>query len=430
VLDAHVTLDVGGSPVRLVRSGATWTANVPLKAFPFDYFSHGVVATVTARDGARNQASLDASEVTTVSRLQWKVQISASLAPLAVNVAGLIAVPANNGKTYLLSWDGEFLGSVQTGSNLQQPTAAMASGESFWVANDAGLVDEISNPGTGWTSSQKAATGDALRASLALMSNGTVVAVSDAGVVYAISSVIKNSSPLSPFTIGAVIDPSDAIFTVAGGSAYRLALSAGIPVPTWSSPVGLGGTVLDPIACSTALLVVANTVGGGVAKTVTSVGDPELGASTGTPTSGPAYLSDFSVLVPEQTKTLSRWTSTGNAFSGWQTPDLGGAARTPLVMTGSAPFVVSTAKGAVHALRADGSIAWSGQLSTGTAALQPGNIHTYDSTPGSERSLAYFAGADGWLHAVIIDGKLDGAAPWPKAFHDPANTNRAGAQPW
>ena len=39
------------------------------------------------------------------------------------------------------------------------------------------------------------------------------------------------------------------------------------------------------------------------------------------------------------------------------------------------------------------------------------------------------AGANGKLHAVIVDGALDAAAPWPKAFHDPRNTNRAGAQP-
>jgi hypothetical protein len=155
-----------------------------------------------------------------------------------------------------------------------------------------------------------------------------------------------------------------------------------------------------------------------------------MAVSTATPSGGPALLSDSSILVPEQTKTLSRWTSTGAAFPGWQKPDLGGAARTPLVMTGAAPFVVPTAKGALHALRADGSIAWTGQLSAGTAALQPGNLHTYDATPGAELSLAYFAGSDGWLHAVIVDGRLDGAAPWPKAFHDPANTNRAGAQPW
>ena len=93
------------------------------------------------------------------------------------------------------------------------------------------------------------------------------------------------------------------------------------------------------------------------------------------------------------------------------------------------PFVVSTAQGAVHALRADGSISWSAS-SLANFALQPGNIYTPPNQPANEvLSTAYFAGADGVLHAVIVDGALDGNAPWPKAFHDPRNTNRAGAQP-
>jgi hypothetical protein len=139
-------------------------------------------------------------------------------------------------------------------------------------------------------------------------------------------------------------------------------------------------------------------------------------------------LSDGSIVVPEVTKTLSRWTSTGAAFPGWQKPDLGGATRTPLVVTSGTPFVVPTAKGALYALRPDGTIAWSGQLSAGTASLQPGNIYTRGTEPaGAELSTAYFAGSDGVLHAVIVDGRLDASAPWPKAFHDARNTNRAGA---
>ncbi|HEX9307498.1 MAG TPA: hypothetical protein VF894_08405 [Anaeromyxobacter sp.] len=135
-------------------------------------------------------------------------------------------------------------------------------------------------------------------------------------------------------------------------------------------------------------------------------------------------------MVPEKGNILSRWTAAGMSFAPWQTPDLGGAPRTPLVLAAVAPFVVSTAKGDVHALHADGTIAWSGKLSAGTAALQPGNIYTPPGQPAdSVLSTAYFAGADGVLHAVIVDGALDGAAPWPKAFHDPRNTNRAGPQP-
>lgn len=94
------------------------------------------------------------------------------------------------------------------------------------------------------------------------------------------------------------------------------------------------------------------------------------------------------------------------------------------------PFVVPTDVGVIDVLRRDGTVAWSGQLSSGTASLQPGNIYTPPTEPaGAELSTAYFAGSDGVLHAVIVDGKLDASAPWPKAFHDPRNTNRAGPQP-
>ncbi len=115
------------------------------------------------------------------------------------------------------------------------------------------------------------------------------------------------------------------------------------------------------------------------------------------PADSPSFSRDGSILVPEQTKTVSRWTSTGAAFPGWQKPDLGGATRTPLVLTSSTPFVVSTAKGAIHSLRPDGSIAWSGQLSAGTASLQPGNIYTPPGQVSDVLSTAYFAGSDGVL---------------------------------
>ena len=61
VLGADVTLDLGGPAVPMARSGAVWAADLPLRRFPFEHFAHGVVATVTARDGARNEASVDAS---------------------------------------------------------------------------------------------------------------------------------------------------------------------------------------------------------------------------------------------------------------------------------------------------------------------------------------------------------------------------------
>jgi outer membrane protein assembly factor BamB len=88
-------------------------------------------------------------------------------------------------------------------------------------------------------------------------------------------------------------------------------------------------------------------------------------------------------------------------------------------------FLVATADGKVHAVGDSGAILWSGPLTGGTA-LGAGNLHT---PPGSELSTAYFGGADGKLYAVIVDGALDTAAPWPKAWHDSRNTSRAAPSP-
>jgi len=71
-------------------------------------------------------------------------------------------------------------------------------------------------------------------------------------------------------------------------------------------------------------------------------------------------------------------------------------------------------------------VCWSAELAP--TVLRAGNIHP-SSLLGPVLSTAYFSGTNGKLYAVIVDGALDGAAPWPKAFHDPRNTNRAGPQP-
>jgi hypothetical protein len=202
-----------------------------------------------------------------------------------------------------------------------------------------------------------------------------------------------------------------------------------VPVDAWDAPLSLGFTVGVPVACFSGLFAPANNGSSGLLKKVTAAADPDDLATTAIPSGGVAIASDATVLVPEITKTLSRWTATGAPVEGWQTPDLGGAPRTPVVLAhASNPFTTATANGLVHTLRSDGTIAWTGQL--GTAALQPGNIFTPPQpADGHIVSYAYFAGADGVLHAVIVDGQLDTSAPWPKAFHDPQNTNRAGAQP-
>ncbi|MFL5274468.1 MAG: hypothetical protein ACJ79E_20630 [Anaeromyxobacteraceae bacterium] len=95
----------------------------------------------------------------------------------------------------------------------------------------------------------------------------------------------------------------------------------------------------------------------------------------------------------------------------------------------TAPFIVPTNAGKVFALGDDGTTKWQATLPSATQ-LRAGNIFTPPSQPaGSTLSYAYFSSGNGRLFAVIVDGQLDASAPWPKAFHDPRNTNHAGPQP-
>ena len=105
---------------------------------------------------------------------------------------------------------------------------------------------------------------------------------------------------------------------------------------------------------------------------------------------------------------------------------LGGAGVTvhaPMALRDGATawFLVATSDGKVHALSSTGAILWAGALTN--VALGAGNVFT---PAGGGRSTAYFSGADGKLYAVLIEGALDTTAPWPKAWHDPRNTSRAG----
>ena len=71
---------------------------------------------------------------------------------------------------------------------------------------------------------------------------------------------------------------------------------------------------------------------------------------------------------------------------------------------------------------------WSTTIDAGKS-LRPANLYTPAGQTGAAMSTAYVASANGKLFAVVVDGELDASAPWPKAFHDPKNTNRAGPQP-
>jgi outer membrane protein assembly factor BamB len=140
-----------------------------------------------------------------------------------------------------------------------------------------------------------------------------------------------------------------------------------------------------------------------------------LGANPG---GSPVVLSNGDVAVCVGTE-LRRYTAAGALA--WTAP-LDGAGLSPLALAapgGEATLLVPTRAGSVVALRAaDGARRWVASL-TVNVELREGTVRT---SAGARTSTAWFTSADGLLHALVVDGALDPAAPWPKAWHDERNT--------
>jgi outer membrane protein assembly factor BamB len=137
----------------------------------------------------------------------------------------------------------------------------------------------------------------------------------------------------------------------------------------------------------------------------------------------PVILAGGDVVVGDQARVLHRFRPDGTQV--WAAePVLDGPVLAALVLAGgSAALLVPTAAGTLHAVAADGTVLWGGALTQGQA-LRAGNVHT---PPGAAFGTAYFGSSDGKLYAVAVEGRLDAAAPWPKAHHDARNTSNAAS---
>ena len=122
---------------------------------------------------------------------------------------------------------------------------------------------------------------------------------------------------------------------------------------------------------------------------------------------------------------LYRFTAAG--APAWASPAaLSGVGLTPLALAGpgaTPTLLVPTRSGTVDAVRAaDGALLWSVSLSVNE--LREGTVRA---AAAAASSTAWFTSADGLLHGLVVDGALDPAAPWPKAWHDPRNTGNLAA---
>jgi hypothetical protein len=218
-----------------------------------------------------------------------------------------------------------------------------------------------------------------------------------------------NDATLRTFTL------SDTPFGLT--SSWTAAIGKGSQAPT---ALDLSGAIVGPSDESTPAL--KRTVPGATPTTDT------LGTLTAFAGDGAIVLANGDVVIGDENGRFHRFASTGAAWS--PAPNLASAVRGALALSGTAsPLIVGTNAGQLFALRDDGTTAWEGTLPSATQIRAP-NIHTPPGQPaGPVLSTAYLSTGNGRLYAVIVDGQLDASAPWPKAFHDPRNTNHAGPQP-
>jgi outer membrane protein assembly factor BamB len=237
------------------------------------------------------------------------------------------------------------------------------------------------------------------------------------------------SGALNAIAAPPVVTADGTIYAASRGTLRSLTLQATLFRENWSGmpPAPTIGLDLDLPPAIDALGRVWTFSTDGRLNVTTAAGATSTVRTLGLGIGGPIILSDGSLVLGDSSNVLRRIAPGPGGADRWaHPPNLGAAPNTALAMAGGdAELLVPTFGGKLHALRAaDGSEVWSAQLTGGPADLRAGNVYT---PPGSTLSLGYFPSANGKLYAVVLDGRLDTAAPWPKAFHDTRNTGNAAS---
>jgi outer membrane protein assembly factor BamB len=417
-VQAELSLDPGHPRVLQHVSGDLYALDISLVELRFPHFSQDVNVTVTARDEAGNAAEGEGNVA--VTRSAWTRQLaSVPLWSPAVTSDGEVLVAASNGQLHFVDKSGAASTSTNVTSSLLNGPAAVGTA-AIWVGSEDGRLYPISFTGTVGTSCN---AGAALLGAPAIMgpraisaTKSNFVAVADASGVCVPGSVANPAQLV--VDSGRVIVPSGGrlrSFSVAGNGAL---------VEDWAVAPDVGEVIAPPAIdeqgsiWTNAVGLVVRTDSAGSAQPVTF--SPALPTSSG----GGIILRDGSFVVTAGSSEVLRRSGTGWATSS----PLTGRPAIPLALDGAEPTIlVATSSGWLHALRqADGTEVWSGRITVGNQVLEPPNIWT---EPGATTSTAYLSGGDGYLYAVIVDGRLDTSAPWPKAYHDPQNTSNAGVAP-
>ncbi len=437
-LDASLDLDAGARKVAMTREGERWVAELPLRDWPFEAFSRPVVASVVARDGARNERGGSAAAIE-VTRLRWEREVvtSVALSAPAVMFGGAVVIGTAGGKLHFINDAGDPIRNAVMVGLAHHVGAPVIGADAIWVGSGDGKLYAVDLDGG--SVSGGCATGESIQTTPVLLENGSRALVGSQASVVAIANtagLCSLTATAAPVRATPAVLVSGEIIVASGSTLESFSLLAnGALRPNWTgvhpapAAPSLGGLVTAALAADNQAIWSITTIGH-VQRTHSDAA-VEVVTALGIGATGAAILSDGSAIASLDSAALRRMSLAG--VPPWtESAPLNGVPTTPMVVSGpSTQLIVPTSTGRLFAVReSDGGIAWSVKLSAAGAALQPANIYTSPGQPaGAVMSTAYVSGADGKLYAVVVDGQLDSSAPWPKAFHDPRNTNNAGTQP-
>lgn len=444
---AALDLDGGARRVAMASAGgALFRASLPLLDWPFPADERPVEVLVRAVDGAGNVRAVAAATRPVVTRRVAEVELSTQdvIIPTAPALLpdGRLLVGGSTGRLY--SYDPDASGPVVLGVALgapvgqppvvgQQAIWVVAGNKLFAVAPDGASVLN----GTGYDTGGAIPAPPAVTAAAPTASAPEVAFVGSAGGRMAAVKAEATANGLIDFIGG--IGPFSAGPTLASDSEILAVTSTTAPLATWrafSFGDGLREGSTRPIGqLVTAPLALAADGGAWTASSELSASTLQRTLPDGTPGAsiplganpggGPVVLADGSVAISVGA-TLRRHAAGGAAV--WAAPAaLTGDGLTPLVLAapgGERTLLVPTRAGTVDAVRAqDGARLWSASL-TVNVELREGTVAP---SADGRSSVAWFTSADGRLHGLVVDGALDAAAPWPKAWHDRRNTGHLAA---
>ncbi|HSM94343.1 MAG TPA: PQQ-binding-like beta-propeller repeat protein [Anaeromyxobacteraceae bacterium] len=426
-VEASVDFDPGRWFPLARGAGNAWTGSIPLAALAFPALAQPVVVTVRVRDGGRHEVTATAAP-RQVTRVKWEYPSSGQLTPPAVAADGTVVFGRSDtaGQIVAVHVDGTKAWAFTLGAGTVTSAPSIGA-QAIWVSANDGKLYAVKPDGSGELTARTCTASGTSKGPPAVLTTGqTDVAFGAFSSTQLVASAATNCafSPIRDvFSAGASIDLDGAIVGVTAktgvASVRRYSFVGAAFEELWS--VAVGTTVSAAPIFDASGRILTGGQDAGLDRTEIAGASAPLATLTGSVDEQPIVLSNGDIVVGDASGRLHRLAADGTPV--WEV-NLGAAVHAPMALTdGPVRFLVATADGKLHALDDAGAALWEGALTAGPA-LGPGNIYT---PPNASFSIAYFGGADGKLYAVLVEGRLDTAAPWPKAWHDTRNTSRAGA---